>query len=162
VDKITSSEAYQSMQSYSNDDANTTVDFAKPYRSTKVISALSIAESTGANSVVQRVIKETGADALMTLTLDLETTENGKEVQMSPKLTFEIAGKANGSVNTKYCTGTVKSASGVVFSSSSTPEQIEGIIRRADLVSAFRKGLHEMIEKTKANGDYATVWKLQE
>ncbi len=60
---------------------------------------------------------ETGADALMTLTLDLEISEaEDKSVLMIPKFAFEITGKTNGYlINTKYCTGTIQSETGVSF-----------------------------------------------
>ncbi len=42
-----------------------------------------------------------------------------------------------------------------------SPEELEKIIRRTDLLNVFRIGRKEIIEKEKANADYETVWSLQ-
>jgi hypothetical protein len=81
---------------------------------------------------------------------------------MVPKFAFEILGKTNGpQIDTKYCSGTIQSVTGVSFNPKITPEELEKIIRKADMLTVFRKGLQELKEKEKANGDYGPVWALQ-
>jgi hypothetical protein len=168
IDKITSSDAYKSVQAFAKDDANTKVEFARSYRDTKVLSAaMPVGEGFGPNSVNQRIMNETGADALLTMTLDLEISweeKNAKSVYvlMIPKFSFELVGKSNGNIsNTKYITGTIKSTTGVRVAENMTPDELEKIIRKSDLLTVFRKGLQETIAKEKANTDYETVWSLQ-
>ncbi len=133
-------------------------------------------------------MKESGADALMSFTLDLQVDKDGDFGIMVPKLTFEIAGKINGlSTNTKYFTGNTigkgipcedigfqisytgegsgsfgkQTEKTVQPLGEITAEELDKIIRRSDLLTMFRKGLQAIIAKEKANSDYETVWNLQ-
>ncbi len=164
VDKITQSDAYKFTTAFAKDDANTKVAFARSFRNTKVLSAfMPMGDGFGTNGVNQRIMRETDADALITLTIDLEISEGADEsILMIPKFAFEIVGKANGEItNTKYCSGTIKSSTGVAIKKDITMQQLEAIVREADLLTVFRKGLQELKAKEKANGDYETVWALQ-
>jgi hypothetical protein len=165
IEKITSSQAYQSVDTYVGDESLTKVQYAKPYKSTKVISAFRpLTDTYGANNVNQRIMNETGADALLTITLDLETVEEGdNNVTMTPKFGFEIAGRNNGvNVNTLFGSGTIKQSPVRFNSKDATAEYLaNSVVRKADLVAAFRKGLQELKAKEKANGDYEVVWGLQ-
>jgi hypothetical protein len=165
IEKITTSQAYQSMDPYAGDESLTKVQYAKPYKSTKVISAFRpLTESYGANNVNQRVMNETGADALLTITLDLETVEDGSNnVTMTPKFGFEIAGRNNGvNVNTQFASGIIKQSAVSFNSKDATAEYLaNSVVRKAELVAAFRRGLQELKAKEKANGDYEIVWGLQ-
>ena len=42
-----------------------------------------------------------------------------------------------------------------------TPESLDNLVRRSDLIKEFTKALKEIREKEKANNDYETVWNLQ-
>ena len=165
VDKITGTEAYSSTAAFANDDTNTKVEFARSFRKTKVLSAfMPVSEGYGENGVNQRIMKESGADTLVTLTLDLEIAKSKKdEVLMRPRLAFEVAGKANGTkTNTKFFTGTIDSITGVTFAKDITPAELDSVVRKSDLMNVFRKALKEMKEQEAANGDYVQVWNLQE
>lgn len=178
--------AYKSIESFSKEDVNTKAEFSRAYRGTKVLSAVPhIREGLGVNGVYERMMNEAGVDALMTMTLDLEAKKDGDFGVMVPKLDFEILGKANGPIfGTKYFSGTIVGkgipsediglkiefqpdaalisrnktfhTAGVI-----TSEELDKIIRRSDLLTVFTKGLKEIKEKEKANGDYETVWNLQ-
>jgi hypothetical protein len=164
LETITNTPSYATVDAFAKDDQNTTVEFARAFRNSKVLSAfLPVSEGYGSNSVNQRIMNETGTDALVTLTLDLEISEGaGGLINMSPKLAMEISGKTNGLIgNTKYCTVNIKSTAGVPFSNTITPEQLEAIVRKSDLMTVFRKSIKEMVEKEKASPDYVTVWNMQ-
>lgn len=164
LETITNTPAYATMDAFAKDDQNTKVEFARAFRNSKVVSAfLPVSEGYGSNGVNQRIMNETGTDALVTITLDLEISEGaGGLVNMSPKLAMEMSGKTNGfNVNTKYSTINLKSVAGTPFTSNITQEQLLAIVRKADLLAVFRKAIREMIEKEKSNSDYVTVWDLQ-
>jgi hypothetical protein len=164
---ITKAPSYKSITAFAKDDVNTKVEFTRSFRDTKVVSAfMPIADGYGVNGVNERILKETGADALLTLTLDLQISEEtGKSetMLMVPKFAFEITGKANGFLsNTKYITGTIESKTGVSFTKDITPAQLESIIRKSDLLAIFKKSLQEIKDQEKSNGDYDIVWNLQQ
>jgi hypothetical protein len=164
VDTITGTDAYSLTQGFAKDDENTKVEFARSFRNTKVLSAfMPVSEGYGANGVNQKIMTQSGADALVTLTLDLQVAQSQDEkVLMMPKLAFEIAGKANGvNTSTKFLAGTVVSTTGVPFSREITPDQLKAIVRKSDLLKIFRQALTEMKDKEHANNDYVAVWNLQ-
>ncbi len=163
LETVTNAPSYSTIESFSKDDVNTKVEFERAYKNTKVVSAfLPISEGFGNSGVNERLMNETGADALATITLDLEISEGGGLVLMSPKLALEISGKSNGYVyNTKYCTVNIKSSKGTGFTNNITPAQLEAIVRKSDLMIVFRKALKEMKEKEKTNQDYEIVWNMQ-
>lgn len=165
IETILNSPSYAAMESYSNDDKNTKVEIDRSYRGAKVVSAfMPLSEGFGVNSVNERIMNETGADALMTMTIDLELSAEpvGNLMRMTPKFAFEISGRTNGSLaNTKYCNGSIQSTTGVVVKKDITPEELEKIVRKLELLTVFRRGLKELVEKEKANGDYPIVWNIQ-
>lgn len=164
VDQITSCDAYRFTQSFAKDDENTKIEFARSFRDTKVLSAfLPLTEGYGLNNVNQQIMNETGTDALMTMTLDLQIALGpNKEILMVPKFAFEIVGKSNGPLaSTKYCTGTISSTTGVEVPIDVTPDELELFVRKSVLLPLFRKGLKEIMVQEKANSDYETVWNLQ-
>jgi hypothetical protein len=163
VETVTDCKAYETIEAFATDDESN-VEFARSYRDTKVISAfMPISEGYGTNSVYQRVLNEVDADALVTMTLDLQTGAGpNNEAMIIPKFAFEITGKVNGIVTTtKFCTGSIVASSGVLFSNDITPEELEKIIRASDIVSLFRQGIQDLKAKEKANGDYEPIWNLQ-
>lgn len=160
----TNTPSYSATTSFAKDDVNTKVEFARSFRKTKVLSAfMPMSEGFGVNGINNRVMNEAGADALLTMTLDLQISEgeDGK-ILMTPKLAFEIVGKQNGLVsNTKYVKGNIQSSAGVPFKKDITPTQLENIIRKSDLLVIFRKALQEIKAQEKSNGDYELIWSLQ-
>ena len=164
VDKVTGTDAYKLTEGFAKDDTNTKVAFARSFRKTKVISAfMPFSEGYGVNGVNQRIMNEAEADALVTLTLDLEISQSKDEkVLMIPKFAFEVVGKSNGNnTNTKYLTGTIQSITGVPFSKNITPAELATIVRKSDLLVVLRKALKEIKAKEQENGDYTAIWNLQ-
>lgn len=163
VEAVSHSDAYKNTVAFAKDDANTKVAFARSFRDTKVMSAfMPVTEGYGSNGINEKLMNQAGADGLLTMTLDLEISSDGKLVLMVPKFGFEMVGRTNGPiVDTKYCSGSIQSNTGVGFKTPITPAELEKIIRKSDLVAVFRKGLQDLKEKEKANGDYAPVWALQ-
>lgn len=165
VEKITSAEAYKIINETSNDDPTTKVEFVKTYKNTKVVSAfMPFSEGYGANSVHQKIMNQTGTDGLLTLTLDLQISqdESTGKMLMIPRLAFEIAGKANGrAANTKFIAGTIESTTVSGFTKDVTAAQLSSLVRKSELIEVFRETLRKMKEQEKANGDYEIVWNLQ-
>jgi hypothetical protein len=165
VEKITGAPSYKIIADAAYDDESTQVEFSKTYRDTKVISAfMPISEGYGSGSVYQKVLNETGADALITLTMDLQLAQDadGGKMLMIPKLAFEIAGKANGRIaNTKYVTGTIESKTVSSFTKDVTASELSTLVRKSDLLNAFRRALQKVKEHEKTTSDYELVWNLQ-
>lgn len=165
VEKVTAAPSYKIIEMSAYDDPSTQVEFARTFRSTKAISAfMPISEGFGNNSVFQKIMNETSSDALVTLTLDLQLSQeaDGSRMLMIPKLAFEIAGKGNGRIaNTKFIAGTIEASTPSSFSKDVTAAELSALIRKTELIAAFRKALQQMKEQEKANSDYQTVWNLQ-
>ena len=164
LEKITNTETYKKYETFASDDKNTKVEFSRAFRNTKVMSAfMPLGDGYGVNGNNEKIMNESGADGLLSMTIDLEisSSKDGK-VLMIPKFAFNIEGKTNGkTVNTKYITGTIQSITGVSFKTNITGEELDKIIRKSDLLATFRKGLKEIRDKENANGDYPIVWNLQ-
>lgn len=162
VEKVTATPAYQSMSAFSKDDANTTVDFTRTYRDTKLLSTfVPISDAYGINNVESRIMNESGANALLKVTIDVRLTFEGSKAAMVPVLGVELNGVQNGpTMSTKYFTATV-SGQGVPFKNKTTitPQMLEDVIvRKADLLAAFRKAVQEIKKQEAANGDYTIIW----
>lgn len=163
VEKITGTEGYGGISPFSKDDETTSVSFFHSYKDTKMISAyIPISEGYSGNSANSRIMKESGANALMKFTFDMQIAiEKGKQV-MIPKLAFEIVGENNGVFfGTKYCTATITGKAVGFPKDNITVSDIEKIIRKSDLLTVFKKGLQEIKTQEKQNGDYKLIWDLQ-
>jgi len=189
-DVISKSKSYQDIAGYSTPNTNTATDFAISGANGKVLKGLPAYELGGINSANERIMKETGTDALMTFSLDVQLEEvmkmgglaSAEKGMLVPTLTFEIIGKIHGSLaNTKYVTGKIVGkgipsekigymVQGNALASSTkvhqavgelSAEELDQLIRKADLLTAFGKGLKEIMEQEKANGDYDIVWNLE-
>jgi hypothetical protein len=191
VDAMMQTPAYKSVENFFPANKNVKEEFSLAYPNTKLVSGIPSSETIGVNSVNERMLKESGMDALMIFTLDLQVEQDDDFGVLVPKLTVELIGKINGlSTPTKYFTGTV-SGKGVrseniglkvVFESPTsvmgdlkgrndkkiyhvagtiTPDELDALIRRSDLITMFKKGLQDIIGKEKANPDYETVWNLR-
>ncbi|HYG00953.1 MAG TPA: hypothetical protein VD927_00850 [Chryseosolibacter sp.] len=165
VNNITSSPSYAVINETSYNDPYTKVEFAKTYRDTKVVSAfMPFSEGYGANSVYQKIMNETRTDALVSLTLDLQLSQEDGTSRMLliPRLGFEITGKANGrTVLTKYASGVVESTVASGFEKDVTAAELVSLIRKTEMMNAFRKALKELKASEQSNGDYEVVWNLQ-
>ncbi len=188
---ISKAKGYQDIARYSTPNTNTATDFSIAGANVKVLTNLPFHESYGINAANERIMKESGTDALIRFSLDLQLDEDNEMGVLVPTLTFEIAGKINGlTANTKYVSGKVvgkgirseKIGFMVVHSSTVSvmsdnkgrnstkvyqtvgelsAEELDQLIRRADLLTTFSTGLKEIMAKEKANTDYLTVWNLQ-
>ncbi len=160
LEKVTSTNAYQSMMPFAKDDSNTKVEFSRAYKTTKVISAfIPVSEAYGINTADSRLMRESGANALLKVTLDVRLTFDGPKPTMVPVLGVELLGEQNGPIaSTKYFTATI-SGEGVPYSKNITPQILEEIIiRKSDLLATFKKGLQELNKQEAANPDYNTIW----
>jgi hypothetical protein len=154
------------VQAYSKADENNDVQFSRAFRNTKVISAwIPVTEGYGPNSNNERLMNQSGTDALMNVTIDLDISQEkgGELVLMSPMIAIDISGRLNGlAATTKYFTGTIQSTTGVAFKSDIDIAGLEAIIRESDMMTALRSEIRRMKEKEKGNGDYETIWKLRD
>lgn len=160
VEKVTSTAAYKSLEAYSKDDVNTKVEFSTAYKDTKVISTfVPISEAYGINTSDNRIMRESGANALLKVTLDVRLTFDDKQSSMVPILGIELNGEQNGpTTSTKYFTATI-TGEGVPYKNNITPQVLEEIIvRKSDLLATFTKGLKELKAQEAANPDYKTIW----
>lgn len=165
VEKVTKAPAYQMVQSHSKEDENGRIQFSRAFRDTKVISAwIPVTEGFGPNSNNERLMNESGTDALMNVTIDLDISqeEGGELVLMVPMLAINITGRLNGlAATTKYFSGTIQSTAGVPFKNDIDMDGLEAIIRESAMMSALRNEIRRLKEKEKANGDYEVVWGLR-
>ena len=160
IDQVVATPAYQSMAPYSKDDATTDVQFTQTYRGTKLISAnVPISEGYGWNRVDARLMRETGANALLKVTLDLQLSERGG-ASMIPTLAFELVGAPNGhSASTKFVTGTIAGAGRPLKKNEAiTPAVLREIMRTADFATALSAALRDFKAKEAANRDYQVIW----
>ena len=162
IEKVKATDAYQRMNDFSKDDANTSVAVSRGYKGLKVISAfVPLTEAWGPNNNMNKLLAQTSANAVLKVTLDLQPAWQGKNAVMVPKLAVEMSGLANGEVfPTKYFTANII-GKGVETKENITATELDRIVRRGDLMTQLRKGLQETIAKEKANGDYDIVWPVK-
>lgn len=160
IEKITTSAGYKTISPWSKKDQNTEDNFSRAYKDTKLLLGLRpISEMGGAKSGENKVMKETGANALLKFTINLDINFEGSKAFMTPKMVFDINGPLVGGVyNTSYLNGVIE-GKGIPYKGNITPEILEKlIIREGDLLSVFRKSLQEMKAKEQGSGDYKTEW----
>jgi hypothetical protein len=191
LEAITQTAGYKSVEMFSKADFNTPASFSKSYRNGKILNEVP-------KEYKARIMKESGADAIMTLKLDLVAAAEKTKVEEAkksdfgvivPKLTFEIVGKPKfDGDEMKYVTGTITGKGipadeiglevtihdpgNIILSKwdvntkrkvgTITPERLDKLIRKSDLLKEFAKALKEIRDKEKTNNDYTTVWNLQE
>ncbi|MBC7913820.1 MAG: hypothetical protein H7Y07_06815 [Pyrinomonadaceae bacterium] len=163
LEAVTNTDSYRAIAPFSKDDENTSVEFSRAYKNSKLLSAfMPISEGYGINNANNKIMNQSGANALMKFTFDLQIAIDGSYPVMVPKLAFELVGEQNGTVaETKYCTATIIGKGSKFPEGNISAADLEKIIRKSDLVATFRKGLQELKAKEKANSDYETVWNLQ-
>lgn len=185
IDAVANAAGYRPVASYAVANKNTSEEFSIAYQNARPLSQVPNVVFYGVNSANEKIMKELGADALMTFALHLQAEQDGDFGVLIPTITFEINGKINGTTNTKYFTGTVvgkgirsdKIGLAVSYNTAQmnhkfkdkiyqtageiTPAELDQIIRRSDLLAVFAKGLKEIKAQEVANSDYQTVWNLQ-
>jgi hypothetical protein len=160
IEQVIVTPAYKSMAPYSKDDETTDVQFTQTYRGTTLLSArVPISEGYGWNRVDARLMGETGANALLKVTLDLQLSERGG-ASMIPTLAFELVGAPNGhSASTKFVAGTIAGAGRRLKSNEAiTSDVLREIMRTADFATALRAALRDFKAKEAANADYQVLW----
>lgn len=191
VEAIHKTAAYQSVSKYAQAEVNTEKEFLIDYDHASPLRTMPVGQGAG-YGINEKLMNEAGVDALMKIGLTLEVQQDGDYGVMVPKLTFEITGKANGrETATTYYSGTLtgkgvpseniglrvqySSANGIMgdaegrnsdktyhHAGTISSEELDKIVRRSDLLTLFAKGLKEIRDQEKANGDYEVVWHLQQ
>ena len=160
IEPVVASAAYRSMAPYSKDDQTTDVQFTQSYKGTTLFSAvLPVSEGWGWNRADARLMRETGANTLLKVTLDLELSEKGG-MSMIPTLAFELVGAPNGhSASTKFVTGTITGAGRPLKNKEAvTAAVLRDVMRTADFATALRAALKDFTAKEAANRDYQVLW----
>ncbi|MES2691759.1 MAG: hypothetical protein V4658_15240 [Bacteroidota bacterium] len=192
VEAIQKTAAYQSVSKYAQAEVNTAKEFLIDYDHASPLRTMPVGQGAGAYGINEKMMNEAGVDALMKISLSLEVQQDGDYGVLVPKLTFEITGKANGrETATVYYSGTLTgkgvpseniglrveyaSANGITGDTKGRnsdktyhhagtigSDELDRIVRRSDLLALFAKGLKEIKDQEKANGDYEVVWQLQQ
>lgn len=162
---IPSAPSYELVQDFFKDEMNTADQFLTVYKNLNPIKPLTSSSMRlfGENAL----LKETGADALLKVSIALQLSYDGKPA-MTPYLTVEMDGVSNGGFrsfvgNTKYFSITIKGAPYIIKKGKTlTKEELTKIVQTNDLAAAYKKALINLKEKETAIGDYEIVWKLQQ
>ncbi len=160
IEQVVATPAYRSMAPYSKDDETTDIQFTHSYKGTTLFSAvLPATEGYGWNRADARLMRETGANTLLKVTLDLELSEKGG-ASMIPTLAFELVGAPNGhSASTKFVTGTITGGGRPLKKNEPiTPALLREIMRTTDFAAALRAALRDFKAKEAANRDYQVLW----
>lgn len=160
IEKVVASPAYRSLAPFSKDDETTDVQFTHNYKGTTLLSAvLPVSVGYGWNRVDARLMRETGANTLLKVTLDLELSEKDGG-SMIPTLAFEMVGAPNGhSASTKFVTGTINGAGRPLKKNEPvTAAVLREVMRTADFATALRAALKDFTAKEAANRDYQVLW----
>lgn len=158
IEKITGTDAYTRMEQFSKDDENTTVELSRGYHGLKVISNfVPVTDQWGPNNNMSKLIKQSGANAILKVTLDLQVAWDGNKGVLVPKLATELLGATNGDFPTKYFTSLII-GKGYKLDDIKEGSQLTTVIRIEDLVTQFSKGLQALKQKEKENGDYNIIW----
>ncbi len=160
IEPVIATPAYRSLAPFSKDDETTDIQFTHSYKGTTLLSAvLPVSVGYGWNRVDARLLRETGATALLKVTLDLELSEKDGG-SMIPTLAFEMTGAPNGhSAATKFVTGTITGAGRRLRTNEAvTPAVLREVMRTADFAAALRTALKDFKAKEAANRDYQTLW----
>ena len=160
IEQVVASPAYRSLAPFSKDDETTDVQFTHSYKGTTLLSAvLPVSVGYGWNRVDARLMRETGANTLLKVTLDLELSEKDGG-SMIPTLAFEMIGAPNGhSASTKFVTGTITGAGRSLKKNEAvTSAVLRDVMRTSDFVSALGTALRDFKAKEAAIRDYQLLW----
>jgi hypothetical protein len=153
------------VQDFFKDEMNTADQFLTVYKKLNPIKPLTSNSMRvfGENAL----LKETGADALLKVSIALQLSYDGKPA-MTPLLTIEMDGVSNGGFrsfvgNTKYFSITIKGAPYIIKKGKTLDkDELSKVVQTSSLAAAYKKALSTLKEKEAAIGDYETVWKLQQ
>lgn len=162
---IPSASSYELVQEFFKDEMNSADQFLTVYKKLNPIKPLTSNSMRvfGENAL----LKETGADALLKVSIALQLAYDGKPT-MTPFLTIEMDGVSNGGFrsfvgNTKYFSMTLKGTPYVIKKGKTLDkEELAKVVQTSNLAIAYKKALTSLREKEAAIGDYETVWKLQQ
>ncbi len=160
IEPVIATASYRSLAPFSKDDETTDVQFTHSYKGTTLLSAvLPVSVGYGWNRVDARLMRETGANALLKVTLDLELSEKDGG-SMIPTLAFEMIGAPNGhSAATKFVTGTITGSGRPLKKDEPvTPAVLREVMRTSDFAAALRTALKDFKAKESANRDYQVLW----
>ena len=162
LEKTTSTAAYQAINSYTTSEANTTEEFSQTYKNTKLfLGKRPLSELNGLKSPEHKIMKQSGANALLNFTLHLDLNFEGAKAIMVPSITYNITGETVGeNYNTNYVSGTILGAAYPLKNKQAiTVDMLENtVINRPALIAAFKKSIQAIKAQEKANGDYEAVW----
>lgn len=169
VENVTKASGYAAMEPI--EDKNTQVKIVRSYKGTKnllptsIVSILKSVSSTFASDRPDaRLMRELGVDGLISATLDLQISKDANNhVVLNPVFTYQLLGPPNGYlVGTQYVTGTVL-GQGAPFNEEavkSNPYSLNSVVRKEDMMAAFRKSIVELKKLEEAEG-YTKIWNLQ-
>lgn len=157
IARVTGSPTYKSLSPFASDDENTEIGFSRSYRDLTLLSAfMPIATGYGPNRVDSKLLAETGASALMRVTLDLVL---GEDALVTPTLAFDLTGEPHGAgSSTKYFAGMITGKGAKLRNSEMT---VSEVTRTPELAAAFRAALRDIKAKETANTDYKELWTIQ-
>lgn len=162
IEKTTGTAAYQAINSYTTFEENTTEEFSQTYKSTKLfLGKRPLSELNGLKSPEHKIMKQSGANALLNFTLHLDLNFEGSKAFMVPSITYNISGETIGeNYNTNYVNGTILGAAYPLKNKQAiTVDMLENtVINRPALIAAFKKSIQAIKAQEKANGDYEAVW----
>lgn len=137
------------------------MQFTHGWRDTKVVSAaVPLGEGYGWNRLDARLMAESGAGALLKVTMDLElSTRDGGT--MIPTMAVELTGAPNGhSASTKFFSGTITGKGYRIRDGTAvTPAVLREVLRTADMAAALRTALAALKAREAADPDYALLWR---
>jgi hypothetical protein len=161
VGTIPSSPSYAKTTELMQAEVNNDGEFLKVYENLNPLRSI----TTVSNSYYgeSALIKETKADALLKVSLACALSWE-KKPEMTPYLTIELVGQANGDFrsfygNTKYFTMNI---AGEPYELKKKEAIDFAKVFQVDAFNQqFKKALQELKDKEAANGDYEKVWQLQ-
>jgi len=161
---IPSTASYELVQQFFKNEMNNSEQFLAVYKNLNPIKPLT-SNSMRVNGE-NALLKESGADALLKVSITLQLTWDGKPA-MTPYLNVEMDGVSNGSFrssvgNTKYFSVQVKGEPFVLKKGVNIDKDlIVQMVQTDALAAAYKKALLEIKSKEAASGDYEAVWNLQ-
>jgi hypothetical protein len=161
---IPSTASYELVQQFFKNEMNNSEQFLAVYKNLNPIKPLT-SNSMRVNGE-NALLKESGADALLKVSITLQLTWDGKPA-MTPYLNVEMDGVSNGAFrsfvgNTKYFSVQVKGEPFVLKKGVNIDKDlIMQMVQTDALAAAYKKALFEIKSKEAASGDYEAVWNLQ-